>query len=119
MKTLKTLILLLSVILCTACSSDDDNLQANRVPNTFSVSLDDSSSNTGIIANWTAAIDPDGDTVTYAVYLNNVLQVQDITALTYTIVYEVFVNGENTIKLTALDGNGGETVQVIPYNFSS
>lgn len=119
MKTLKTLTLLLSIILCTACSSDDDNLQANRAPNTFTITLDDSSSDSGIITNWTAAVDPDGDTVTYTVYINNVLQVQDITALTYTLVYELFVNGENTIKVIALDENGATREHEITYNFSS
>lgn len=119
MKTLKTLILLLSIVLFTACNSDDDNSQANRAPNTFTISLDDSSSNTGVITNWTEAIDPDGDIVTYAVYLNNVLQDEDITVLTYTIDFNAFVSGDNTIKVIALDGNGGTKEQVITYNFST
>lgn len=70
---------MLSIIVFTACSKDDE--PANQAPESFTVTptvID----NTATL-NWTAAIDPEGGTVTYDVFLDGQATASELTTTTY------------------------------------
>ena len=55
----------------------------NNPPGAFTITISDYSSDTAKI-NWTRAVDPDNDSVTYKIYLNDTLKAQDFKELNYT-----------------------------------
>ena len=55
----------------------------NNPPGAFTITISDYSSDTAKI-NWTRAVDPDNDSVTYKIYLNDTLKAQDLKELNYT-----------------------------------
>ncbi|WP_179336895.1 hypothetical protein [Winogradskyella ludwigii] len=118
MKIFKNLVIVGLMLLVFNCSSDDDQSKENNNPSTF-VLTEGMATSIGIPFNWTTSIDPDNDTVIYAVYLNNNLLVEDLNALTYVIEYNLFLSGENTILVIASDGNGGFTEQELVVNLLS
>ena len=73
MKHSKYLLATLAIAFITAftgCGGDDDEPEVNQAPGNFSVSVAEVTLETATV-NWTQAIDPDGDEVTYSVTLNN------------------------------------------------
>ena len=98
MKFFKTLTLLVSIVLFTACSKED---QANNPPNAFTIELKVEGDNLRV--NWNAVTDPDGDEVTYSIYLNETLLDENFTVSIKRIQYSTLRIGENTIKVIAKD----------------
>lgn len=69
--TFKSLILILAVgFAFTSCSSDDDSISANQAPNSFNVTDVANGADLQLQLNWQAATDPEGDAVTYQVFLD-------------------------------------------------
>lgn len=67
----------------------------NLPPNNFEVEIMNTSHNSATI-NWSEAIDPENDTVTYSIYLDDVLTIENLSELTYE-----FINLE---ELTSYSG---------------
>lgn len=108
MKHLKIAVLILSIstgMLVTNCSSSDDTSSDNNPPGLFSVNTTDTRFD-GATIEWTDAIDPDGDVVTYAI----ILEGQEIASGSTMLIYsfsglEPDTNYEGYVE--ARDGNGG------------
>lgn len=108
MKTSKTITqigLILSLILIFNCSSDDSSDPNNDVPSIFSANTTETRFD-GATIEWTEAIDPDGDNITYAIILEGIEIASGSTSLIYSFsglesetIYEGYVE--------ARDGNGG------------
>ncbi|WP_179346554.1 fibronectin type III domain-containing protein [Winogradskyella ursingii] len=81
----KTLIVLffLSSIILTNCSSSDDNSLENSDPGNFSANVINITFD-GATVDWTSANDIDGDTVTYAIFLENEEIITNLPGFTYT-----------------------------------
>ena len=85
---------LLIVFLIIGCSKDDtineiaeeeeeeEEEIINLAPNNFGIEIIDISSE-GATINWNEAIDPENDTVTYDIYLNQELVIENISELTH------------------------------------
>ena len=82
---------LLIIFLIIGCSKDDtineiaeeeEEEIINLAPNNFDIEIIDISSE-GATINWNEAIDPENDTVTYDIYLNQELVIENISDLTY------------------------------------
>lgn len=90
----------------------DPNIN-NNPPGQFTILLEASSWDTAKI-NWTKAIDPDNDSVSYKIYLNDTLKVQNFKELSYT-----FKNlNEITsyrVKVVAVDAKSKETAKEISF----
>ncbi|WP_035336436.1 hypothetical protein [Dokdonia sp. PRO95] len=96
MRKFYTTLLITSLII--GCSQDDINNEAlegeveveveaqeeiiNQPPDNFEVDIRDILHD-GATINWSEALDPENDSVTYSVYLNQILVVENITDLTY------------------------------------
>ncbi|MGC1630762.1 MAG: lipocalin family protein [Gelidibacter sp.] len=68
----KTSILIAIIAVISSCSSDEDNVK-NQAPNAFNlIEVADGTTNSALNPefSWNAAIDPDGDTVSYELYLD-------------------------------------------------
>lgn len=86
-----------------SCKSKE-TVTPNRPPSTFTVTQTLKSDGKTIVLNWTKAKDPDGDTVTYAVFLKDTL-VKNISDTTYTIASLDF-NYSQAGKVIAKDVKG-------------
>ncbi|SDI40303.1 fibronectin type III domain-containing protein [Winogradskyella thalassocola] len=103
------------LLFLSTCSDNDVNETENQPPSAFEVSLNDLT-NTSAEITWTASIDPEGSTVFYDVYLNNVKQADNITEMTYH--FENLPENENfTGEIIASDPEGN-TVSA-PFNFET
>ncbi len=107
--------LLIFATLVTNCSSDDNENPNNTDPSIFSANTIETRFD-GATIEWTEALDPDGDNVTYAIILDGVEIASGGTSLGYSFsglepetLYEGYVE--------ARDGNGG-TSQA-PYFFTT
>ncbi|SDH05689.1 hypothetical protein [Winogradskyella thalassocola] len=118
MKIFTSILLIGVTLLLFNCNADDDQSKENRNPSAFIVT-EGAATNTGIPFNWTAAVDPDNDTIVYAVYSNGDLLIEDLNALTYVIEYNLFLSGHNTILVSASDGFGGVAEQELVVNLLS
>jgi len=118
MKKFKTLMLLCLTVLLFNCNADDDQAQENNNPSAFTLT-EGVATTDGITFNWTASLDADNQDVTYAIYLNGDLIIEDLNTLSYIIEYNLFVDGENTILVVASDGVGGTSEQQIVVNLLS
>ncbi|WP_299275790.1 hypothetical protein [uncultured Psychroserpens sp.] len=92
-------------LIFSSCSSDDTSDPSNSNPSNFSANTTDLRFD-GATIEWTDAIDPDGDNVTYAI----ILEGQEIASGGTTLVYsfsglEPETNYEGYVE--ARDGNGG------------
>jgi hypothetical protein len=90
MNTLKSFFTILVVIFIFAsCKKNENAINptnptiTNNPPGSFTITLLEYSSDTAKI-NWTRANDPDDDSVTYKIYLNDTLKAQDFKELNYT-----------------------------------
>jgi hypothetical protein len=105
-------LLIIFTLLFISCSKDNPN---NTAPSIFSANTIETRFN-GATIEWTESIDPDGDTVTYAIILDGQEIASGSTSLNYSFsglepetLYEGYVE--------ARDGNGG-TSQA-PYFFTT
>lgn len=92
-------------IILTGCSSDDDSNSNNSDPSSFSANTIDIRMD-GATIEWTEAIDPDGDALTYAIILDG----QEIASGGTTLIYsfsglEPDTSYEGYVE--ARDGKGG------------
>jgi hypothetical protein len=85
----------------------------NNPPGQFSVSLIASSSDTATI-NWTKAVDPDNDSVTYKVYLNDTLKADSYKTFSYTFRSLKELISYNA-KVVAADSKGNQTSSVLSF----
>lgn len=127
---------LVTVVLCimilVGCSSDNGNEKdpidnpKNQTPESFSL-LDITNNATDIdlkpIFNWTVAIDPDGDPVTYNFYLDSnenptISIAENITATSFQIQESLDLINEYYWKIVAKDGQGNTTESSI-FSFTT
>ncbi|WP_299108969.1 hypothetical protein [uncultured Tenacibaculum sp.] len=111
MTNLKLITSCLFVFLMLSCSSDDTIV--NNPPIEFSITFGRVDNNGLLPITWTEAIDPDGDTVTYNVFADDVLKESNLKERKATI---ALINTKN-IKITvvAKDSKGAETEVVKIY----
>jgi hypothetical protein len=78
------------VFLISGCSKEESNNEileeeeeiVNLPPNNFEIEIINISHDSATI-NWSEAIDPENDTITYDVYLNDVLTIENVSELAY------------------------------------
>ena len=111
----KTLLFLLLAFTLSNCSSDDS--VANQAPNSFNL-IDVADGATDISLqpqlSWEAATDPDGDSVTYQVYLDTQNPPQtsianNLNAKTFSVENEIQPEVDYYWKVIAKDSNGNAT----------
>ncbi|APY11987.1 hypothetical protein BWZ22_12435 [Seonamhaeicola sp. S2-3] len=110
------------LLFLSSCSSDDDNTQPesiiqNSAPNSFSLAgISDNEENVDLtpLFLWTEATDPDGDPVTYSLYLDTVqnpvnLVSSGITGILYGIVTPLDMEKTYYWKVEAEDDKSAKT----------
>ena len=108
-----TSLLLLIIISCSKDDSKNDIIEdeeeevVNLAPNDFSVDINDVSDDSAIIS-WEQATDPENDSVTYSIYLNQTLIVEGISELTFQLT-DLSELTEYTGKVIAIDSNNNQT----------
>jgi hypothetical protein len=85
----------------------------NNPPGQFTISLVTCSWDTATIT-WTKAIDPDNDSVSYKIYLNDTLKVENYKALSYTFKNLNEVTSYD-VKILAVDSKLKETRSVLNF----
>ena len=106
---------LLITFLIIGCSKDDtineivevEEEIVNLPPNEFDIEIINISSE-GATINWNKAVDPESDTVTYDVYLNQALVLENISELTYEFI-DLEELTEYSGKIIAKDINSNQT----------
>lgn len=90
----------------------DPNI-TNNPPGQFTILLETSSWDTAKI-NWTKAIDPDNDSVSYKIYINDTLKVQNFKELSYTFKSLNEITSYR-VKVVAVDTKSKETATEISF----
>ncbi|KIC89080.1 hypothetical protein HY58_18810 [Flavihumibacter sp. ZG627] len=85
----------------------------NNPPGQFIISLESISWDTAKL-NWTKSIDPDNDSVSYNIYLNDTLKVERYKELSYTFKNLREINSYR-VKVVAVDSKSKENTQVINF----
>lgn len=126
MTYLKTWILIAFIALISSCTSDDDDSTKNQAPNSFNlIEVADGTTNSALnpIFSWNASTDPDGDAVSYDLYLDTTnppttLIAGKLSETNYT--SEASLAHETTYywSIAANDGNGGKTQSKV-FNFTT
>jgi len=115
---------LLFAFLLIGCSKDDtineivdeeENEQEiiNLAPNSFEIEIINISSE-GATLNWNEATDPESDVITYDIYLNQGLVVENITQLTYDLI-ELAELTNYSGKIIAKDAENNQTEVVFSF----
>ncbi|MCB0424106.1 MAG: hypothetical protein R2802_11570 [Flavobacteriaceae bacterium] len=110
MKNLIKAVLIVSFIGCNilvSCSSSDDS-EPNSNPSSFSATINNTTPH-GATIEWTAATDSDGDTITYAVFLNDEEITSNISLLTFTL-SNLEADTNYTGYVEARDGRNGTSI---------
>lgn len=101
--------------LIIGCSNDDpineviEEEIVNHPPNNFVVEIMNIT-HEGATINWTEAIDPERDVVTYTIYLNQKLIIENISELTYKVIgLEELTNHSGKIIAKDINNNKTET----------
>lgn len=110
MKNLKVLLVCFAVFVLTSCSDKSEEL--NKAPGEFTVSFVATKSSTptftsslGVV--WTEAVDPDGDEVTYDVYVDDILKESNLGKREASVEFSGIKS--ITVKVIAKDTNGATT----------
>ncbi|MEO5947772.1 MAG: fibronectin type III domain-containing protein [Chitinophagaceae bacterium] len=111
-----TIMMLATLFVFNSCKKNDIPPTSpptinNNPPGSFTIALQASSWDTAKI-NWTKAIDPDNDSVSYMIYLNDTLKVQNFNDLSYTFRNLNEITSYN-IKVVAIDTKLKETISSI------
>jgi len=121
-KNLKSTLLALLVISVFSCSKDDDNPNpGNQSPDSFNlITVPDGTTDVDLnpTFSWEPAIDPDGDALSYDVYLDTenppaTVVASDLSDITYTPVDNLNPGDTYFWAVVAKDGNQGETMSNI------
>ncbi len=123
-KTITLLVLLITVL--SACNKDN-NKPANQAPEAFSlVGVSDGESNVDVMPNfsWTAATDPEGDTVSYDLYIDGnenptTLFAEDIMATSYQPQERLSLTNQYYWKVVAKDNKGNSTESDTTFSFTT
>ncbi|MBF8149127.1 fibronectin type III domain-containing protein [Winogradskyella sp. F6397] len=109
----RTLLILMLIGLVSSCSSDDDNI-TNKAPNNFNVVDVANAADLQLQLSWEASTDPEGDAISYQVYLDtqNPPQMEianNLNTTTYNI--QTDLQPETTYYWTVIakDANGNTT----------
>jgi hypothetical protein len=114
----KILIIILLVLISLSCSKDDENLNPkNQAPSKFTLltpnaNKEDITRNTTF--SWQQATDPDGDNVSYDLYIGfdlgtTELIVSDLSTTSYTLAELLDFDTQYLWRVVAKDGKGGVT----------
>ena len=115
-KTIKTSSLCLALLFMFGCSKDNSNIQdeiENQPSSDFTVTIE-VNKNTAQL-NWTASEDPEGDDVTYDVFIDNVL-VNSQTTTSYNVL-DLLYDEEYQGSIIANDRSGNEIE--VPFTFTT
>ena len=112
----KTWILIAFIAVISSCSSDEDSVK-NQAPNAFNlIEVADGATNRALNPkfSWNAAIDPDGDTVSYDLYLDTAnppttLIAGKLSETNYTSAVSLDQGTTYYWSVAANDGKGGKT----------
>jgi dihydrofolate reductase len=116
--TSKILTIIMLTTLMISCSKDDSSTPpVNQVPGAFTlVAVPDNETGVSVLPTftWNASTDPDGDTVSYDIYLDtdtspNILVASGLNTATFTLVTKLDIAIDYYWKVIAKDGKGGET----------
>jgi len=127
MKALKTILVLLVAITLLSCDKNNTNpTPENKAPTGFNlIAVANGSTDVYPTLSWTAATDPDGDTVNYDVYLNATndsnpteLIAENLTETSFSIENRLEVLTNYAWKVIAKDNHGGSTSSAI-YTFKT
>ncbi|WP_282042749.1 fibronectin type III domain-containing protein [Winogradskyella flava] len=111
--------ILIITFLIIGCSEDDTVNQieeeeiVNLPPNNFDIEIINISSESATIS-WNEAVDPENDAVTYDIYLNQVLIIENITELTYEFT-DLEELTDYSGKIIATDSNDNETESTFTF----
>ncbi len=92
-------------------------VQPNSPPGNFTAQVDNINGNTANFS-WSAAVDPDGDAVTYSISLNGGVQQSGITATSVSLNNLLYSTTYNVI-VSASDGNGGTSSDSFSFTMPS
>ena len=104
----KTGYLLFILLAILSCAKEDE--KANLAPNSFQITVSDISANSASIT-WTKSIDPEGGKVVYAVYVNTILIIENISENAYSLT-NLNAGTDYTIKVVASDNQSNTTGQL-------
>ncbi len=117
MKKLNYLLSFAIIFTLFNCKSEDDSEVPNSAPNKFTITVTEIQSSKAKL-NWTQAIDPDGNTVSYSIELNDNIAVQNLSDLSYDL--ENLTNETSyNVKIIARDTKGAETFSTVSFSTSS
>ena len=94
-----------------------DPVIPNSAPGSFTISLESVSSDTAKII-WTKAIDPENDSISYKVYLNDTLKAQNHSTLHFTF-KNLQPQRSYIAKVVAVDSKSNETVSARNFTTTS
>jgi hypothetical protein len=116
----KYFLISLFVSLIMSCSNDNPIIEIeepkpelNLAPNDFDISIDNISHSNATIT-WNQAVDPENDSVTYNIYLNQTLIIEGISELTYQLI-DLTELTNYTGKIIAKDTNNNETTTTFSF----
>ncbi len=98
----------LAILFFSSCGDDGDSTTpVNEPPGSFSVSVSNITLSSATVE-WTQAIDPDGDAVTYSVSLNGATAASSVTGTSLDL-SDLNEDTSYSGTVTATDGNGGSS----------
>lgn len=109
---LKTIIII-GILSLQSCK-DDEPTRQNQNPGEFTITVKDITRSEAKI-NWTASTDPDGDTISYDIRMDEETVIEGLSDSKYTL-QDLASGTEHTVAVTANDGNGGSQVQTSSFN---
>jgi len=127
-KALLNLVLIVSVVLLNSCNKDGSNTDPkNQAPETFGlIGVSNGATDVDVMPSfsWTAATDPDGDAITYDLYIDSnenptTLFAEDIMATSYQLQKPLSLTNQYYWKVVAKDNNGGSTESDATYGFTT